>query len=118
MEKCWQKGFYVRYGGDTIQLGLPFIVSREEIDAVIVEEKAALDAVLTEATERLSQLEDVLQGFERGSLQDLYSALDHLDDASRDLAILMEAMKDRPFRTLRKGVPAEDDEEKKDGSGG
>ena len=33
--KCWEKGFYVRYGGDTIQLGLPFVVSRKEIDAVI-----------------------------------------------------------------------------------
>ncbi|MFC6669869.1 aspartate aminotransferase family protein [Marinobacterium aestuariivivens] len=33
--KCWQKGFYVRYGGDTIQLGLPFIVERDEIDRVI-----------------------------------------------------------------------------------
>ncbi|MCK2182486.1 aspartate aminotransferase family protein [Halomonas getboli] len=33
--KCWDKGFYVRYGGDTIQLGLPFIVEREEIDRLI-----------------------------------------------------------------------------------
>ncbi|PWQ92710.1 aspartate aminotransferase family protein [Leucothrix pacifica] len=33
--KCWEKGFYVRYGGDTIQLGLPFIVEREEIDNLI-----------------------------------------------------------------------------------
>ncbi|MFB9887380.1 aspartate aminotransferase family protein [Balneatrix alpica] len=32
---CWKKGFYVRYGGDTIQLGLPFIVEREEIDRLI-----------------------------------------------------------------------------------
>ena len=32
--KCWEKGFYVRYGGDTIQLGLPFITEREEMDAV------------------------------------------------------------------------------------
>ncbi|MCZ6830315.1 MAG: aspartate aminotransferase family protein [Gammaproteobacteria bacterium] len=32
--KCWDKGFYVRYGGDTIQLGLPFITEREEMDAV------------------------------------------------------------------------------------
>jgi beta-alanine--pyruvate transaminase len=32
--KCWDKGFYVRYGGDTIQLGLPFIAEREEMDAV------------------------------------------------------------------------------------
>jgi len=33
--KCWEKGFYVRYGGDTIQLGMPFIVEREEIDNVV-----------------------------------------------------------------------------------
>ncbi len=33
--KCWEKGFYVRYGGDTIQLGLPFISEKEEIDNVI-----------------------------------------------------------------------------------
>lgn len=33
--KCWEKGFYVRYGGDTIQLGMPFIVEREEIDRVV-----------------------------------------------------------------------------------
>ena len=32
--KCWDKGFYVRYGGDTIQLGIPFITEREEMDAV------------------------------------------------------------------------------------
>jgi beta-alanine--pyruvate transaminase len=33
--KCWQKGFYVRYGGDTVQLGLPFTVEDTEIDSVI-----------------------------------------------------------------------------------
>ncbi len=33
--KCWQKGFYVRYGGDTIQLGLPFVVEAEEIDRLV-----------------------------------------------------------------------------------
>jgi len=32
---CWKKGFYVRYGGDTIQLGLPFTVEDHEIDSVI-----------------------------------------------------------------------------------
>ena len=31
----WKKGFYVRYGGDTIQLGLPFTVERDEIDTLI-----------------------------------------------------------------------------------
>lgn len=33
--KCWQKGFYVRYGGDTIQLAPPFIAKRSEIDSMI-----------------------------------------------------------------------------------
>jgi len=31
----WKKGFYVRYGGDTIQLGLPFTVEASEIDSLI-----------------------------------------------------------------------------------
>lgn len=33
--KCWEKGYYVRHGGDTIQLGLPFTVEAEEIDGLI-----------------------------------------------------------------------------------
>jgi beta-alanine--pyruvate transaminase len=32
--RMWEKGFYVRYGGDTIQLGLPFIVEPKEIDSL------------------------------------------------------------------------------------
>jgi beta-alanine--pyruvate transaminase len=31
----WKKGFYVRFGGDTVQLGLPFSVTRTEIDLLI-----------------------------------------------------------------------------------
>ncbi|GAA6154002.1 aspartate aminotransferase family protein [Pseudoteredinibacter isoporae] len=31
----WEKGFYVRYGGDTIQLGLPFTTEAEEIDSLV-----------------------------------------------------------------------------------
>ncbi|WP_172199922.1 aspartate aminotransferase family protein [Niveibacterium sp. COAC-50] len=33
--KCWEKGFYVRYGGDTIQLAPPFIVEKEQIDRLV-----------------------------------------------------------------------------------
>ncbi|CAH0529125.1 aspartate aminotransferase family protein [Vibrio hippocampi] len=33
--QLWQQGFYVRYGGDTIQLGLPFITQQHEIDSLI-----------------------------------------------------------------------------------
>lgn len=31
----WRKGFYVRYGGDTIQLGLPFVIEKEQIDSLL-----------------------------------------------------------------------------------
>ena len=33
--KMWEKGFYVRYGGDTIQLGLPFTTESSEMDSLI-----------------------------------------------------------------------------------
>ena len=32
---CWDKGFYVRYGGDTIQLAPPFITEKAEIDRLV-----------------------------------------------------------------------------------
>jgi beta-alanine--pyruvate transaminase len=32
---CWKKGFYVRYGGDTIQLAPPFISEKAEIDRLV-----------------------------------------------------------------------------------
>ena len=32
---CWKKGFYVRYGGDTIQLAPPFISEKVDIDRLI-----------------------------------------------------------------------------------
>ena len=31
----WKKGFYVRYGGDTIQLAPPFVAERAQIDSLI-----------------------------------------------------------------------------------
>ena len=33
--RLWEKGFYVRYGGDCIQLGLPFITERSEVDSLV-----------------------------------------------------------------------------------
>lgn len=33
--QCWEKGYYVRYGGDTLQLAPPFIAGRGEIDSLI-----------------------------------------------------------------------------------
>lgn len=32
---CWQRGVYVRYGGDTIQLGPSLVSRREEIDRLV-----------------------------------------------------------------------------------
>ena len=42
--KCWDKGFYVRYGGDTIQLAPPFISTEAEIDALVNALGEAIDA--------------------------------------------------------------------------
>ena len=33
--KCFEKGFYVRWGADTLQLAPPFITSKEQIDSLI-----------------------------------------------------------------------------------
>ncbi len=33
--KMWDKGYYVRYGGDTIQMGMPFVSQPEEVDSLI-----------------------------------------------------------------------------------
>lgn len=33
--KLWDKGFYVRYGGDTLQIGLPFTTTDNELAALI-----------------------------------------------------------------------------------
>jgi beta-alanine--pyruvate transaminase len=32
---CWKNGFYVRYGGDTIQLAPPFISEKAEIERLV-----------------------------------------------------------------------------------
>jgi len=33
--KCLEKGFYVRYGGDTIQIAPPFTIEKSEIDSLV-----------------------------------------------------------------------------------
>jgi beta-alanine--pyruvate transaminase len=43
----WEKGFYVRYGGDTIQLAPPFISERSEIDRLV---SALGDTLMTLST--------------------------------------------------------------------
>jgi beta-alanine--pyruvate transaminase len=32
---CWKKGFYVRYGGDTIQLAPPFVAEKSDIERLV-----------------------------------------------------------------------------------
>lgn len=41
----WRNGFYVRYGGDTLQLGLPFTIEPDQIDQLINAMGEALNAV-------------------------------------------------------------------------
>ncbi len=43
--KCWDAGFYVRYGGDTIQLAPPFISEKAEIERLINALGDALQAI-------------------------------------------------------------------------
>ena len=43
--KCLDKGFYVRYGGDTIQLAPPFIAEKPELERLISVVADALAAV-------------------------------------------------------------------------
>lgn len=33
--RLWEKGFYARYGGDTLQLGLPFVIEKAQIDSLL-----------------------------------------------------------------------------------
>ncbi|PMS14588.1 aspartate aminotransferase family protein [Trinickia dabaoshanensis] len=42
---CWKNGFYVRFGGDTIQLAPPFISEPREIDDLVNALSDALNAV-------------------------------------------------------------------------
>ena len=42
--KCFEKGFYVRYGGDTIQLAPPFMTEKAEIDRLLTALAESLNA--------------------------------------------------------------------------
>ncbi len=42
--RCWEAGFYVRFGGDTIQLAPPFISTPAQIDALVNALGEALNA--------------------------------------------------------------------------
>ncbi len=44
--RMWEKGFYVRSGADIIQLGLPFIIEKDQIDSLL----SALGETLLELT--------------------------------------------------------------------
>lgn len=44
--KCLEKGFYVRYGGDTIQLAPPFVTEKHEIDGLMNALGEALQATI------------------------------------------------------------------------
>jgi beta-alanine--pyruvate transaminase len=41
--RCWERGVYVRYGGDTIQFGPPFVVEKSDLDRMFNVVADALD---------------------------------------------------------------------------
>lgn len=41
--RCWQQGYYVRFGGDTIQLAPPFVTTPAQIDELVAVLGEALD---------------------------------------------------------------------------
>ena len=41
--RCWQRGVYVRYGGDTLQFGPPFVVEKSDLDRLFNVVADALD---------------------------------------------------------------------------
>ena len=41
--RCWKAGYYVRFGGDTIQLAPPFITTPAQIDELVTVLGEALD---------------------------------------------------------------------------
>lgn len=43
--RMWDKGFYVRYGGDTIQIGLPFVIEDDEIEQLCAALKDSLNEI-------------------------------------------------------------------------
>jgi beta-alanine--pyruvate transaminase len=40
--RCWEAGFYVRFGGDTLQLAPPFVSAPAQIDALVAAVRDAL----------------------------------------------------------------------------
>ncbi len=41
---CWERGVYVRYGGDTLQFGPPFVIEKSDLDRMFNVVADALDA--------------------------------------------------------------------------
>ena len=53
----------------------------------------------------------LLDAYHPENLEEVGSILANLDSASADLAELMAAVKEAPWKTIRKGIPGEGDED-------
>ncbi len=42
--RCWERGLYVRYGGDTLQFGPPFVIEKSDLDRMFDIVADSLDA--------------------------------------------------------------------------
>ena len=80
----------------------------KNVDTMLQAEGERLGTVIDEARARLVDLEAVMKSYRSDNFEDLNEALANLNRASADLAELMEALKKRPFRTIRKGVEVPD----------
>jgi len=43
--ECWKRGLYVRWGGDTLQFGLPFKIESAEIDQIVATVRDSLETL-------------------------------------------------------------------------
>jgi len=43
--ECWKRGVYVRWGGDTLQFGLPFQIESEEMDRIVATVAESIEAL-------------------------------------------------------------------------
>lgn len=43
--ECWRRGVYVRWGGDTLQFGLPFKMESDEMDRIVSTVAESIDAL-------------------------------------------------------------------------
>lgn len=73
------------------------------LDHLLEKEEPAIDQVLTQAAQRLTELKGVLSGYDAATNPSIRSTLEHLDAATKNLQDLTADVKAHPWKLLRKG---------------